>query len=322
MKNKYNIQDSSRVFLWALFLPYVVSFLIVLLFSMFYTQDQLKTLNVYIIISMLISQFSFVFIFIFYNKKNNINALETVGLKNRVNWVNILLCVLISCVAVFGFFNFIGIFESILIKLGFSPEVPSLPLSSPLWLIINILISAVVPAIMEELIFRGIIFNGLKKRGFWFACLISSVFFMIVHTSIWSIIYPIMMGIVFCFVFEKTGSVLYTMIVHFCNNLLVIIIEYSSVKTGVSWLSLNLGTSLGIILAILFALVAGALLFAIVKYGLKAKQKEEKVDEIKEVECGTESEMLLERKKDNVAVFSSLTIGAVFWILILILTGF
>lgn len=264
-RNSYNQIDSAKVFTWVMLLTQIVSFVLVLFFSVIYQdKETMENSMFYILVASVIAQVCFAFVFIYYNKKNKINPFVACKLKTKVNWVNIIVCMLISIIAVFGLMNFISIFDYIFQKIGFSSNGLNLPLDNFGWFLLNVLLLAVLPALLEELIFRGIIFNGLRQRGFWFASIISTFMFAFMHLSIYQFVYPLIMGMVFCFVVEKTGSTLYSIIVHFCNNFIVILISYISNITGKS-IEIAINSFLKIAVFVLIAIISVIIILLLTK---------------------------------------------------------
>ena len=94
-------------------------------------------------------------------------------------------------------------------------------------LLLSILTMAVLPAVFEELIYRGIVLKGmLSKFKPWVAIIISALFFTLMHGSIDQTLFQFMLGIILCFVFYKTQNILYPILIHFFNNALVLILNY------------------------------------------------------------------------------------------------
>lgn len=107
--------------------------------------------------------------------------------------------------------------------------VSSLIGSQPLWIVLLML--AVLPAVCEELTYRGFIFGGLlRKDGALRAVLVSSIFFGLSHTVLQQSISATVMGLLLGIVAWRTGSVLCTMVIHCVNNTL---------SLSLAWLSLN-----------------------------------------------------------------------------------
>ena len=90
--------------------------------------------------------------------------------------------------------------------------------------------SAVVPAVFEELLYRKIFCTALSLHGGVFAAIISALLFGLAHFSFHIFPYAFICGLVLAFVYLKTGSVKYTVAVHFMSNLLGYVCAYISTK--------------------------------------------------------------------------------------------
>lgn len=91
-----------------------------------------------------------------------------------------------------------------------------------LWLAVG-----VTPAICEELLFRGLIFSGLRRLGQWPAILLSAFLFALAHSSIYRLLPTLLMGILLGYIVWRTGSILCGMIVHALNNGLMATLVHS-----------------------------------------------------------------------------------------------
>jgi sodium transport system permease protein len=87
-----------------------------------------------------------------------------------------------------------------------------------------VLVIAVMPAIGEELYFRGLILGSLRHRysAVW-AIVISSLIFGVFHLSLVKILPTGMLGACFAFVTYASGSIFVGMFLHFFNNLMSVI---------------------------------------------------------------------------------------------------
>ncbi|HII4523826.1 TPA: CPBP family intramembrane glutamic endopeptidase [Clostridium perfringens] len=80
---------------------------------------------------------------------------------------------------------------------------------------------AILAPIVEEIIFRGIIFNEASKyKGGAFPIIISALLFGLAHMQPIQIIYAFIVGLIFGFVYSKTHSLPIVMFLHMLNNLL------------------------------------------------------------------------------------------------------
>ena len=87
--------------------------------------------------------------------------------------------------------------------------------------ILVVLVMTIMPAIGEELYFRGLIFGSLRQRypAVW-AIVISSFIFGVFHLSLVKILPTGMLGACFAYVAYKSGSIYIGMFLHFFNNLM------------------------------------------------------------------------------------------------------
>lgn len=77
---------------------------------------------------------------------------------------------------------------------------------------------AVMPAIFEELAFRGVILNNYKSAGLLTSAVISGLFFGLFHQDFYQIGYAIVAGIFFSFIVAYTNSIYASMLSHFLIN--------------------------------------------------------------------------------------------------------
>lgn len=96
--------------------------------------------------------------------------------------------------------------------------------SNPLWL--NILFIALIPAVCEEYLFRGLLFHGYKRRNPFRAILMSSLLFGLIHMNVNQFVYAFVMGCILCMLVYATGTVLSSMIAHFIFNGINVVISY------------------------------------------------------------------------------------------------
>ena len=87
-----------------------------------------------------------------------------------------------------------------------------------------LLVIAVLPAIFEESLFRGVILRNCEREcGTLATVLLVGMSFSLYHTSPEQTVYQFFAGCVFAFIALRSGSVLPSVIMHFINNALIII---------------------------------------------------------------------------------------------------
>jgi membrane protease YdiL (CAAX protease family) len=81
--------------------------------------------------------------------------------------------------------------------------------------------SVVVAPVIEELMFRGIIFAGLSKRyPLWLAAVGSSLAFALLHGQVNVGIYTFVFGLILSWLYFRSGSLYPGITAHFINNLI------------------------------------------------------------------------------------------------------
>lgn len=100
------------------------------------------------------------------------------------------------------------------------------PPSSGTDIMLMTLIICIVPALFEELLVRGMVLTSLRKKGYVFSILVSTVLFVLLHGDIYTVMGHVILGVVTAFAVLNTNSVLSGMLVHFSFNFCGVIIDY------------------------------------------------------------------------------------------------
>lgn len=96
-------------------------------------------------------------------------------------------------------------------------------LEHPYQIVIYIISTALIPAVMEELVFRKKICDALSPYGEKTAIIISSVLFALMHTTFYKLIFTFVGGIFFGWLYLGTKNIKIPMALHFANNFLAAI---------------------------------------------------------------------------------------------------
>ncbi len=107
-----------------------------------------------------------------------------------------------------------------------SSELVDVPLA------LNLFIVGFFGPFCEEMFFRGVIFNGLKRNSnrVILPCIISALFFGIMHMNINQCAYAILLGIVFAFINAALDSIWPSIICHITINTQNVYLAYSVEK--------------------------------------------------------------------------------------------
>ncbi|GEL06956.1 CPBP family intramembrane glutamic endopeptidase [Salisediminibacterium halotolerans] len=88
------------------------------------------------------------------------------------------------------------------------------------------IVVAVFVPIMEEIVFRQVIFGSLyKKFNFWIAALTSGFIFALVHMDFEHLLIYLSMGVVFAYLYVKTKRIIVPILAHVGINSFVMLIQ-------------------------------------------------------------------------------------------------
>ncbi len=91
-------------------------------------------------------------------------------------------------------------------------------------LAVLLVVIAVLPAVCEELAFRGFILSGLRHTGHkWRAIILTSIFFGLTHSILQQSIIACLLGVVIGYLAVQSGSILPCMLFHVCHNGLAVL---------------------------------------------------------------------------------------------------
>ncbi len=101
--------------------------------------------------------------------------------------------------------------------------------NNPLWY--SILLMAVLPALVEEFAFRGIIYNGYKKSGnIKGAVFLTSLLFGCFHMNFNQFLYAFVMSIFMVLIYEATDSIFSTITIHALFNGFSTYMQYVQIR--------------------------------------------------------------------------------------------
>ena len=93
-------------------------------------------------------------------------------------------------------------------------------------ILIGTFLLAVLPALGEELIFRGAVLSGFKTMGTSKAVLLSALLFSLFHMNVDQTIYQFVLGIILAVFVLISGSIVASILLHFLNNFFAILYTY------------------------------------------------------------------------------------------------
>lgn len=160
---------------------------------------------------------------LFYLYGNRISVKEYLPLRPLTGWQWVLLLPLAFCVDKIAlFFNLLS---QLFVKNEVVGSMATLVTEYPFPLALFVI--AVLPALCEEIAYRGVFYKGYKSCGPWFAMLLSAFFFGIMHMDPNQFCYAFVLGFLFLMINEVMGSFLPSVLLHFYVNGRSVVLLYA-----------------------------------------------------------------------------------------------
>lgn len=273
-RNFYTDDDSGKVFIISLLVPILVTLVFSLLYSgiaaaLGYQAEQAMDSIWFNVAASFISTLTLIAIYLIYNKVNKIDN-RAVRFDFKIGWKNYLLAIGIGIAVLFALQPLISMFDRLWASLGY--EINELSINSFGMFVLFVFVSAVTPAICEEILFRGMILSGLRKKfSDVVSIVLSALMFALMHQSLQQFIYPFLLGLVLGWLYLRTGSVVASMLAHFFNNFFVVLVSFLQSTTNFSMILPLKWWS--ILLAIVLLAVIAVIVFLIDRFYFKHQSK-------------------------------------------------
>lgn len=154
-------------------------------------------------------------------------------------------------------------------RAGFNGVIPETPLSDdPLVLTFYGIETVVVPPLVEELMFRGVVLQSLRRFGDGFAVLASSLIFGMMHGNFPQTVFAFFAGLAMGFAAVQADSLLPSILIHFINNL----VSFALQLINRYWGDAAVSTISEIVSAALLILGMLALVYLVRRRGFRYRQ--------------------------------------------------
>lgn len=108
-------------------------------------------------------------------------------------------------------------------KLSSSTQTESYPVYM---LFVNLAMTAVLPAVCEEITHRGLLLKNYSSLGYKKAIILSGILFGLTHLNIEQFFYASIIGFVLGIITVLCGNIIPAMIIHFMNNAINVLVAY------------------------------------------------------------------------------------------------
>lgn len=136
------------------------------------------------------------------------------------------------------------------------PDITMFAGAGLITLLVNLVVFAIIPAVMEESLLRGVVLQTLRPIGRFAAVCISALLFGLMHGNLAQAPYALLMGLILGAIFVHTDSLRLTIAIHAIANSLSLIttfiLQFSDRESAVFWETVIL------VVALMMGGVAGA----------------------------------------------------------------
>lgn len=149
----------------------------------------------------------------------------------RLNRIKAKEAFLVVGMAIFGygvviFINYIWMWA--ISHIGPPIPQPTPPADSGGQYLAALLSIAIMPALVEEFLFRGVILRGYEAMGRKASVIMSGLLFALLHMNLASLPSIIFLGITISYIVQRSDSILSGIIYHFMNNTIAVTLVYIS----------------------------------------------------------------------------------------------
>ena len=139
-----------------------------------------------------------------------------------------------------------------------------------MWLLfVNIIFTALLPAVCEETAHRGMLLSQISKKSVTKAIILSSLLFGLLHINIYQFFYATILGVFLAKLTVDSGSIYPAMIIHFMNNAINVYMSFANANGLFSAKIVNLFFAImsgNGVLSILFFVLFVAFLLASLRF--------------------------------------------------------
>lgn len=176
----------------------------------------------YLYLSFLVSPVAFGLVALWYLKKAKTKPRVLLQSQN-CSWKYYLIAILLQ-IGLFSLSQCNTWFIELLKKAGYQAPDVVLPSTEGFGLLGVLVAVAFLPAVTEEILFRGVLLKGLKGFSTAGAVLLCGGLFSLYHMNPAQTVYQFCCGVAFALLALRAGSVLPTMLAHFLNNTLIVLL--------------------------------------------------------------------------------------------------
>ena len=224
------VHDGAANYIVAYIFQIILQFLFSIIIIATMTLDErasFSTTLTYTLIICVVNEMSILLTPLSYSKVLGQNYYKDMGFKTKLSILDVVMLIGMAILLVVAFSPVASWVAEIFINSGYdASSLTNLVIDSPVSLILSIISLAVIPAVCEEILYRGMVARAFSRKSYVFAIFMGAFMFAIMHGNPIQFVHQFMLGILCCVVYFTTGSIYASMIIHFTNNLIAVVGSY------------------------------------------------------------------------------------------------
>lgn len=226
MRKNFKFYSTGNAFLLAFGLYYAASIVYELIMTFVFRRIGRPVATQWC--AYLLNPIVFIGTMLIYSRRKRVDIVSAAKLNKKINGKQAGIIAALSIFCIMAFLPISQIFLDILGRLGFDMSLSIVNTSSSVGAyFLGLLLLAVLPALSEELLMRGVVLNAAEqKRDFSYAILITAGMFSLMHGNPIQTVHQFLLGMVLAYIVLVSRSLWAAVLLHFLNNFLSLTLDW------------------------------------------------------------------------------------------------
>lgn len=268
--------DGSAMFIGSYVLQLLLQFVFSMILVMTKVSESFLSTPAGVMILVILNETAILATPLAYSKIRGQNLYTQVGFRTRVNVWQILLAIAAAIATILAFAPIADAFVQFIAWTGYDVNgLTQMEVTSAGRYVLAIFFMCILPAVVEELLYRGMLSRAFADRSVVAGVLLSGLLFAIMHGNPVQLVHQFFLGCVCALLYYMTRSIWIPVIVHFCNNFYAVTGSYILAVQGQEAQAMPWWGSLICVIVGLAALAA--VLYGMMRVSAKLRGKEQEL---------------------------------------------
>ena len=175
----------------------------------------------------ILNQIVFFAVAMVFARVKKVDLLSVTGIKNPPKWYYFPIFILIAVACVTCFAPLSGLFRRLLERWGYD-HTPQyfIPRDSAGLFTLAFFALTILPVLGEEVMLRGVLMSGAKRKSPLFAIFYTALIFALLHGNLNQLVHQFLLGAVMGYVAYLTGGIYASATIHMTNNAIAMLLDY------------------------------------------------------------------------------------------------